>query len=245
MNDSHPDSLLSLYNSYNINIKKKPHHIAIIMDGNGRWASLQKKKRSRGHTAGVDSLKIAIQTAIEFGITNLSFWAFSTENWKRPKYEINFLFSLFGKIIKKEINTLMMHGIKVRFYGFLQSLPIKTQETLCFCEKKTSANNKIQVNIMINYGSKQEILHSIEHIIDKKLPVTEENLRKNMLTHDLPDPDILIRTSGELRISNFLLWQLAYTELFFLETLWPDFSRKDMISVLQEYSQRNRRFGGI
>ena len=245
MNDSVSPDLTSLYNSYNINIDKKPNHIAVIMDGNGRWANQQKKNRSFGHEAGVNSLKTAIQSAIEFGIPNISFWAFSTENWKRPKHEVNFLFTLFAKIIKKEINNLMKHGIKVKFYGFLQNIPTKTRDILDFCQEKTHNNHKIQVNIMINYGSKQEMLQSIEQIIDKKLPVTEENLRDNMITHDLPDPDILIRTSGEFRISNFLLWQLAYTELFFLDTLWPDFSRKDMISVLQEYSQRQRRFGGL
>jgi len=225
MNDSVSPDLTSLYNSYNINIDKKPNHIAVIMDGNGRWANQQKKNRSFGHEAGVNSLKTAIQSAIEFGIPNISFWAFSTENWKRPKYEVNFLFTLFAKIIKKEIGTLMKHSIKVRFYGFLQNIPTKTRDILDFCQEKTQNNHKIQVNIMINYGSKQEMLQSIEQIIDKKLPVTEENLRDNMITHDLPDPDILIRTSGEFRISNFLLWQLAYTELFFLDTLWPDFSR--------------------
>ncbi len=223
----------------------KPKHIAIIMDGNGRWAKSKNKPRSFGHKKGVNALKTTIKAAKEFGINYISFWAFSTENWKRPEKEISFLMNLISTVAKKELHNLTKNNIRLKFYGFINQLNKTTQKNIEKCEKDTLNNSSLQVNIMLNYGSKQEIIECIKKIVEQKLPITEETINKNLLTYDIPDPDILVRTSGEYRISNFLLWQISYSELFFSNTLWPDFNRNNFIEILQEFNKRNRRYGGL
>jgi undecaprenyl diphosphate synthase len=240
--------LASLCTTHHIEISKIPTHVAIIMDGNGRWAKQRNKPRTFGHQSGVSALKEAITSAAEFGIKYISFWAFSTENWKRPKKEVSFLMKLIKTVLLKELSSLKKNGVRIKFYGFFDVLPKDVQKSITKFESETQENTVIQVNIMLNYGSRQEITEAFKSISAKNLPltdITEETISNHLLTHDIPDPDILIRTSGEYRISNFLLWQLSYTELFFLDTLWPDFNRTHLIEVLQQFSQRDRRYGGV
>ena len=237
--------IAELYKKNNIDIKKTPNHIAIIMDGNGRWAKNKKKPRTFGHQKGVESLKTTIKAAKEFNIKYISFWAFSTENWKRPQKEVTFLISLISKLILKELPSLKKNKIYVKFYGFIDQLPKKTQDNIKKCELETKENKELQVNIMINYGSRQEIIECFKKINKQQLPITEKTISQNLLTYDIPDPDILVRTSGEYRLSNFLLWQLSYSELFFTDTMWPDFNRKNFIEILQKFSNRERRYGGL
>ena len=238
-------TLTSLCRKHDIDVNRLPAHIAIIMDGNGRWAKKKNRPRLFGHQQGANSLKKAIKSAASFGINYISFWAFSTENWKRPKTEIAFLMKLIKTITIKELPELKKNGVKLKFYGFLDALSPSVQKSVRFCESETQDNTKIQVNIMLNYGARQEIIAAVNAIQSKHLPITEETINDHLLTRDIPDPDILIRTSGEYRISNFLLWQISYTELFFLDVFWPDFDRSHFIDVLQKFCKRERRYGGL
>lgn len=229
-----------------------PKHVAIIMDGNGRWATKRHLPRSAGHRAGVESLREIINASIEIGVDYLTVYSLSSENWKRPESEIKFLMKLFIATIKNELRLLMEHGVRVRLIGDRKSLPPDVVKAYEEAEKKTSENTKLNFNIALNYGSRQEILDAFKALREKinsgELDIEDiciKDLSDNLYTKDIPDPDFLIRTSGEHRISNFLLWQISYSELYFTKVLWPDFKRKHFIKAIDEYRKRNRRFGKL
>jgi len=220
------------------------NHVAFIMDGNGRWGLKKKKSRNFGHLQGVKAVQKIVKVSLEQKVPIISFYVFSTENWKRPKKEISFLFNLIKVYFKAELENIIKNNIKINIIGRSKNLPTKIKKILNEVVKKTKKNNKLTVNLAINYGSKIEIINSVKKIISKKKTLSEKNLSKNLYA-DLPDPDILIRTGGKKRLSNFMLWQLAYAELFFIEKLWPDFNKSDFIKILKEYHSIKRNFGGI
>ncbi len=222
----------------------KVNHVAFIMDGNGRWGIKKHRGRNFGHYIGVQTLKKIVKGAIKFKIPTLTFYVFSTENWRRPKKEINFLLKLIGDYFYKEINNVITQGIKIKIIGNNKKLPSKLVKILKLTEKKTSHNKKVNVNLAINYGSKNEIVSSIKKIKNRSF-INENKISRNLSTKDFPDPDILIRTGGKKRLSNFMLWQLAYTEIFFLEKLWPDFNNQDLKRVLDKFKSIKRNFGNI
>jgi len=232
-----------------IDLTKLPKHIAIIMDGNGRWAKAKNKNRLLGHKEGVKTLRNIIKTCVNYKITCLSAYAFSTENWKRPKEEVSFLMNLLDIMIKKELKNLKEKNVKVSIIGNKDQLSKKLNKSIELIESETSNCSGLLLNLMINYGSRDEIIHAVNKIKNNKQltnkTITEEIINKNLYTHQSPDPEILIRTSGEKRISNFLLWQISYTELYFTDTLWPDFTIKEFSNILLDYQNRNRRFGGL
>ena len=222
----------------------KLNHIAFIMDGNGRWGMKRKKSRNFGHLNGVKVVKKIVKVSIKFQIPIITFYVFSTENWKRPKIEINYLFNLINLYFKKEIDSVIKNGIKINLIGNINKLPIKIKKSLKKTINMTKNNNKIIVNLAINYGSRSEIINSIKKIkIIKK--INEKNFSKLLYTKNLPEPDILIRTGGQKRISNFLLWQIAYTEIYFLNKLWPDFNEKDLKKIIIDFKKIKRNFGAI
>ena len=218
------------------------HHIAFIMDGNGRWGKKRNKSRNYGHLKGVEVIRKIIRGSLKLQIPIVSFYVFSSENWKRPKREINFLFNLIESYFSKEIQNVINQGIKIRILGEKKTLPKKINKSLKNVELLTKKNKKIIVNLAINYGSKNEILNSFKKI---KKKVNIKSFEKNLYTQNMPDPDILIRTGGQKRLSNFMLWQLAYSELFFLNKLWPDFKLKDLSRILRIFKKRKRNFGAI
>jgi undecaprenyl diphosphate synthase len=222
----------------------KLNHVAFIMDGNGRWGKKRKKGRNHGHLNGVKTVSNIVQSSIKFNIPIITFYVFSTENWKRPKKEINFLFNLIKTYFKKEIDNIIKNDIKINIIGKMTNLPSNVKIVLNETIKKTNKNKKILVNIALNYGSKSELVDSIKKI-ELKSNVTINSISKNLYTKGLPDPDILIRTGGQKRLSNFMLWQLAYTELYFLDKLWPDFNKKDLIKIINNYKKIKRNYGGI
>ena len=221
----------------------KLNHVAFIMDGNGRWGKKKKRSRNSGHYAGVKTVKKIVESSIKFKIPVVTFYVFSTENWKRPKTEINFLFNLVSSYFKSELQNVISNGIKINIIGELNKLPNKLKLVLRETEKKTKKNRRILVNLALNYGSKKELINTFKKIKNKK--ITEINFRQNLYTKNIPDPDILIRTGGKKRLSNFMLWQLAYSELFFLDKLWPDFTPKDLNKILKNFHNIKRNFGGI
>ena len=221
----------------------KLNHVAFIMDGNGRWGQNKKKGRNFGHINGVKTVKKIVQTSIKLKIPIVTFYVFSTENWKRPKTEINFLFTLIINYFNKELSNVVSNGIKINIIGNSAKLPIKIKSSLKETMKATSNNKKILVNLAINYGSKDEIITALKKI--KKKKVSENLIQKNLYTKNLPNPDILIRTGGHKRLSNFMLWQLAYAEIYFLDKLWPDFSSNDLKKVINKYKFVKRNFGSI
>ena len=241
------------YSSQDKTIKSNiPKHVAIIMDGNGRWATKRHLPRSAGHRAGVESLREIINASIEIGVEYLTVYSLSSENWKRPESEIKFLMKLFLATIKNELRLLMEYGVRLRLIGDRKSLPPEVVKAYEEAEKKTSENTKLNFNIALNYGSRQEILDAFKALGEKinsgELDIEDigiKDLSDNLYTKDIPDPDFLIRTSGEHRISNFLLWQISYSELYFTKVLWPDFKRKHFIKAIDEYQKRNRRFGKL
>jgi len=212
------------------------------MDGNGRWGQKRKKSRNFGHLYGVKTVKKIVASSIKFKIPIVTFYVFSTENWKRPKTEINFLFKLIISYFKQELANVILNGIRINIIGKTNKLPQKISFALKNAAKKTEKNKKIIVNLAINYGSKDEIINSAQKI-KKKLNI--KNLERNLYTKNLPDPDILIRTGGHRRLSNFMLWQLAYTEIYFLNKLWPDFNRNDLKKIINRYLKTKRNFGSI
>ena len=220
------------------------NHIAFIMDGNGRWGLKKKRSRNYGHLAGVKTVQKIVEASIILKVPIISFYVFSTENWKRPKSEINYLFNLISIYFKKEINNIIKNNIKIVISGKLQNLPLKINTVLKKVIKKTKNNNKLIVNLAINYGSKTEVVDAVKKLSIKKYKITEENIDKNLYSN-LPFPDILVRTGGQKRLSNFMLWQLAYTEIFFLDKLWPDFTKNDLKKIINQYSKIKRNFGGI
>ena len=220
-------------------------HVAIIMDGNGRWGIKNKQSRNAGHRAGLNSVNLIINQCIHHKIEVLTLYTFSSENWKRPKNEISFLFKLLESFLKKKINKIIEKDIKVKFIGEINKLPTKLQKLIELSEKKTYNKKTLQVNIALNYGSKMELINTIKKIKQKKIKFNEKNIDKNLYTKHLPDPDILIRTGNTHRLSNFLLWQLSYAEIFFEKKLWPDFSAKDFDKILNKFKNIKRNFGSI
>jgi undecaprenyl diphosphate synthase len=220
-------------------------HVAIIMDGNGRWGIKYKKSRNAGHRAGLSTVDLIINQCINNKIQILTLYTFSSENWKRPKNEITFLFRLLENFLRKKINEIIKKDIKLKFIGEINKLPIKLQKLIKLSEKKTINKKSLQVNIALNYGSKVELINTIKKIKQKKIKLNEKNIDKNLYTKNLPDPDILIRTGNTHRLSNFLLWQLSYTEIFFEKKLWPDFKSKDFNKILNKFKNIKRNFGSI
>ena len=220
-------------------------HVAIIMDGNGRWGVKHKKSRNAGHRAGLDTVDLVINQCIHNKIQVLTLYTFSSENWKRPKNEITFLFKLLENFLSKKINEIIKKDIRLKFIGELNKLPIKLQKLIKLSEKKTINKKSLQINIALNYGSKIELINSIKKIKQNKIKLSEKNIDKNLYTKNLPDPDILIRTGDTHRLSNFLLWQLSYTEIFFEKKLWPDFTGKDFNKIINKFKNIKRNFGSI
>ena len=218
------------------------NHIAFIMDGNGRWGEKKKKNRNFGHLKGVETVKKTVKASIKLNIPIISFYVFSSENWKRPKQEVNYLFKLIKNYFSKEIKSIIKQGIKINIIGDVNKLSADIKSTLNNTSNLTKNNSKIIVNLAINYGSKNEILNAFKKT-KKKLSI--KNLEKNLYTKNIPDPDILIRTGGHQRLSNFMLWQLAYSELFFLNKLWPDFNSTDLLKVIKKFKKSKRNFGSI
>ena len=220
------------------------NHVAIIMDGNGRWGLKYKNSRNAGHKAGLNTVEKIIKSSIKNKISFLTLFAFSTENWKRPKKEINYLFGLLESFLKNRIEDLHKQNIKLKILGS-KKFSLKLNKLLISSEKKTSNNNKLQINLALNYGSKSELINAFKKIKKKKAIVSEKNLSRSLQTKNIPDPDLLIRTGNTKRLSNFLLWQLAYSEIFFEKKLWPAFNEKDYNRVIKEYRKIKRNFGDI
>lgn len=228
-----------------------PQHVAIIMDGNGRWARKRGLPRIAGHRAGAKSVKEAIQGARESGVKILTLYTFSTENWKRPKYEIAVLFKLLEDYIDKEAQDLNKNDIKLSVMGRIEGLPETVQKKLKDVAEKTKDNKSLTLNLALNYGSRSEIVDAVRRIIDdcqsqrlRAEEIDEKTFSRYLYTKDIPDPDLLIRTSGEMRLSNFLLWQISYAELYVTKKLWPDFKKNDFKKAVEEYQKRQRRYGG-
>ena len=220
----------------------KINHIAFIMDGNGRWGKKKNKGRNFGHLKGLDTVKEVVKNSIKLKIPIITFYVFSSENWRRPKTEINFLFKLINNYFSSEINNVIKQGIKLNILGELNKLPKNIKKTLKKSILLTRKNKKIIVNLAINYGSKDEIIFASKKI---KKNITSKKLEKNLYTGNLANPDILVRTGGHQRLSNFMLWQLAYAELFFLNKLWPDFNLTDLLKIISKFKKTKRNFGAI
>ena len=220
-------------------------HVAIIMDGNGRWGIKHKQSRNAGHRAGLNTVDLIINQCIHHKVKFLTLYTFSSENWKRPKNEITFLFKLLESFLRKKINEIIEKDIKLKFIGELNKLPTELQKLIKLSEKKTSNKKKLQVNIALNYGSKIELITALKKIKQKKITINEKNIDNNMYTKNIPNPDILIRTGNTHRLSNFLLWQLSYTEIFFEKKLWPDFTGKDFNKIINKFKSIKRNFGSI
>lgn len=235
-----------------INLETIPSHVSIIMDGNGRWATARGLDRTEGHKAGVLSLREAVTTSVRLGLDVLSVYAFSTENWKRPQREVDLLMRLFAETLLKELPLFHQENVKLRFFGDLEALPEKTRKTFQRGLDETAQNTGMTFALAVNYGSRAELTraavllaHQIAEGTVSADSVTLADFEKNLYTAGLPDPDLLIRTSGELRLSNYLLWQLAYSELYVTQTYWPDFSKWDFLRAIKDYQGRERRFGGV
>ena len=223
----------------------KLNHVAIIMDGNGRWGLKKGKSRNFGHLKGLSSVERVIKTAVNIDIKYLTLFTFSTENWNRPKSEINFLFDLIRKSLKKNLKRIIEQGIKVNIIGKKSGLPNDIIKTIKNIEKKTINNKKINLNLALNYGSKDEILNASKRLMKENKKINIKNFTEKLYTKGIPDPEILIRTGGEKRLSNFLLWQIAYTEIFFINKMWPDFNGKDFENVVNKFYKIKRNFGKI
>ncbi|MEZ4855581.1 MAG: isoprenyl transferase [Gelidibacter sp.] len=233
-----------------INKDKLPKHLAIIMDGNGRWAKQQGLMRAIGHENGTKAVREVVEASAEIGIKNLTLYAFSTENWNRPKLEVQTLMKLLVKSLKKEIKTLQDNNIKLNAIGCLNDLPKKVKAELLEVIDKTKDNSHMTLTLALSYGSREELINMVKELSNKVKnniiysdSIDESIINKHLYTQNLPDVDLLIRTSGEQRISNFLLWQIAYAELYFTDVLWPDFSKQDLYTALISYQNRERRFG--
>ena len=233
-----------------INKDNLPNHLAIIMDGNGRWAKQKGLLRAFGHENGTKSVRITVETCAKLGIANLTLYAFSTENWNRPKLEVDTLMNLLISSLKKEFETLQKNNIQLNCIGNIDLLPSKAKKQLLDVIDKTKSNTKMTLTLALSYGSREELLHAIKNICNKVKnniisidTIDESIINEHLYTHNLPDVDLLIRTSGEHRISNFLLWQIAYAELYFTDVLWPDFKEEDLYEAIISYQKRERRFG--
>ena len=235
-----------------IDLQQIPQHVAIIMDGNGRWAKEQGKLRVFGHQNGVKAVKDTVEGAVELGLKYLTLYAFSTENWNRPQQEVNALMEILVKTITKETATLMKHQIRLNAIGDLTSLPVACYQELMEAMEKTSANTRCTLTLALSYSSRWELTEALKTVATKVKKgelrpedITEQLLSEHLTTAGLPDPELMIRTSGELRLSNFMMWQLAYTELYFTPKLWPDFRRSDLHEAILDFQKRERRFGKI
>ena len=228
-----------------MNQNNLPKHISIIMDGNGRWAKIRGLKRTDGHKKGANKVREITEHCAKIGIKYLTLYAFSTENWSRPKLEVDFLIKLLNKYLKEEIKTLQKNNIKFRVIGDMSKFSKKLQETINQTIEQTKSNTGLTQILALNYGSQDEILRAMQKMKDNNLEISKENLEQNLDTQDVPYVDMMIRTSGEMRLSNFLLWQCAYAEFFFTQTLWPDFSDQELELMIDQYQNRERRFGGI
>ncbi|WP_299114067.1 isoprenyl transferase [uncultured Winogradskyella sp.] len=233
-----------------IDTSKLPNHIAIIMDGNGRWAKQKGLVRVLGHESGTKAVRETVEACAEIGIKHLTLYAFSTENWNRPKLEVQTLMKLLVKSLKKEIKTLHDNGIKLTAIGCLKDLPKKAFDELEFVKEKTKNNTHMTLTLALSYGSREELVNVVKELsfkvknnIISPESIDESIINKHLYTQNLPDVDLLIRTSGEQRISNFLLWQIAYAELYFTNVLWPDFKKENLIEAIKDYQNRERRFG--
>jgi undecaprenyl diphosphate synthase len=233
--------------------KRLPAHIAIIMDGNGRWARQRNYPRIMGHKAGVDPVREVAETCAQLGIEALTLYAFSVENWKRPRHEIEGLWRLLRFYLRRELPNLMRNKIRLMAIGRIEALPDPVQRELETVMDKTAQNRGLRLNLAINYGGRTELVDAVNAVLDNarlegnldSLEITEKSIAAHLYTSGLKDPDLLIRTSGEMRISNFLLWQIAYAELYITNTLWPDFTRTELLEAIFEYQNRDRRFGGV
>ena len=219
--------------------------VAIIMDGNGRWALNRRKSRNYGHQQGLRTIEKIVDYSIKEKISYLTLFTFSSENWKRPKTEVNFLFKLLENYFKKNLLKVIKNGIKVKIIGNKYKLASNLRKIIKLAENKTKKNKKISLQLALNYGSKDEIINSLKNIIKKKQKITTKNFEQNLYTAGFPDPDILIRTGGKKRLSNFLLWQMAYTEIFFIDKMWPDFNKSDLKKILNKFRNIKRNFGKI
>jgi undecaprenyl diphosphate synthase len=230
-----------------------PAHIAIIMDGNGRWAKRRNLPRAAGHKAGVEAVRITVETCTRLGIQALTLYAFSAENWKRPRAEVDTLWRLMRVYLRRELPEILSNGLRFTCMGRLDGLPPQVREELQNAIDATARNSGMRLNMAINYSGRAELVDAINAIVEdarlegrlRDLRIDEEVIASRLYTADLPDPDLLIRTSGEMRISNFLLWQIAYAELYVTDTLWPDFRRTDLLHAILDYQKRDRRFGGL
>ena len=222
-----------------------PKHVAIIMDGNGRWGLKKKNSRTYGHKKGIGVVEEIIEAAIQKKISYLTLFVFSTENWKRPSNEINYLFNLLNNYIDSETNNLLKNNIKIKIIGNVNPFPKKLKLKLKKIQNISKFNNKIQINIALNYGSREEIINTVKKLIKKKIAINENNIKKNLYTNNIPDPEILIRTGNTNRISNFLIWQSIYSEIFFVKKMWPDFTKKDFFKIINKFKKINRNFGGL
>ena len=236
-----------------LDAKRLPAHIAIIMDGNGRWARQRNYPRIMGHRAGVDPVRTVVETCAQLGLEALTLYAFSVENWKRPRHEIEGLWRLLRFYLRRELPNLMRNDIQLVAIGRLETLPAAVQDELQLVMENTAGNRGMRLNLAINYGGRTELVDAVNSMLDNArlegnldaLEITEDAIAEHLYTAGLKDPDLLIRTSGEMRISNFLLWQIAYAELYVTETLWPDFTRTELLEAIFEYQNRERRFGGL
>ncbi|MFM7365487.1 MAG: isoprenyl transferase [Cuspidothrix sp.] len=240
------------YLPLDLNKELLPQHVAVIMDGNGRWAKRQGLPRIMGHKAGVDALKDLLRCCKDWGIKALTAYAFSTENWKRPQEEVEFLMSLFQRVLRQELREMVEENVQIQFVGNLQALPKALQAEISRSMTETKNNQSIKFTVATNYGGRQEILQACRAIaqkvqegILKPEEISEELFESHLYTAGIADPDLLIRTSGEMRLSNFLLWQMAYGEIYITDTLWPDFDRQEFHRALSAYQQRERRFGKV
>lgn len=228
-----------------------PKHVAVIMDGNGRWAKKRALNRLRGHKAGIEAVRETIRAANDSGVRFLTIYSFSTENWKRPEDEVEGLMELFAKTMLAEVDGLHEEHVRVRTIGDMSRLPADTRSAFEAAWEKTRGNEGMTLVVAVNYGSRQEILHAVQAIAEQAVQagsvpeIDEELFEQGLYTLDIPDPELLIRTSGEMRVSNFLLWQLAYTEFYCTDVLWPDFNRYEFLRALLSYQQRDRRFGAV
>jgi len=231
--------------------EKLPRHIAVIMDGNGRWARKRLLPRAAGHRAGVRSVRETIEACCRLGIDALTLYAFSAENWKRPRSEVETLWDLLSHYLRKELDELKANNVRFQVIGRIEALPRRAQDDIDFAIVETAANTGLRLNIALNYGGRAEIIDAVNSVLaqarqtDGEARVTEASFREHLYSPDIPDPDLLIRTSGEMRISNFLLWQIAYAEIFVTERLWPDFRAIDLLEAIEDFQKRERRFGGL
>jgi undecaprenyl diphosphate synthase len=251
---SHPLGAMTAEEAFlweKLDLTRLPRHVAVIMDGNGRWARKRHLPRIAGHRSGTQSARTTIETCARLKIEALTLYAFSVENWRRPKTEIDFLMQLLREYLRKEMPLIQKNKIRMRFLGRMDELPAGVQKDVREAMEKTAGNKGMVLCIALNYGGRAEIVDAMNAIIEERnghgspARITEEQLSRHLYTQGLPDPDLLIRTSGEMRVSNFLLWQIAYAEIFVTETLWPDFNRARLLEALLEFQKRERRYGGI